>query len=261
MTTRRFGRAVVSGVETWIAVQGAEAFPLAAPPWIDDRQVGAAIALADLRLLAPATPSKIVAIGRNYRAHAQELGNTAPLEPLLFLKPPSAIVGPDDDIHLPAQSRQVEHEGEMAIVIGRTAHHVPAARAMDHVFGLTCANDVTARDLQRADGQWTRAKGFDTFCPLGPLLVTGLDPSDRTVIASVNGAERQRGHTSALLFPAAQLVAYVSSVMTLLPGDLILTGTPAGVSRLSAGDRVEIEIDGIGTLSNSVTSGTVPTEG
>jgi 2-keto-4-pentenoate hydratase/2-oxohepta-3-ene-1,7-dioic acid hydratase in catechol pathway len=248
---KRFVRVRVGGAPAWGEVQGDEIVRLSAAPWESPATRGA-VRLEGAALLAPATPTKIVAIGRNYRAHAAELGNAPPKEPLLFLKPPSAIVGPGAAIQLPAESAQVEHEGELGVVLGRRARFVRAEDAMEYVFGLTCANDVTARDLQRSDGQWTRAKGFDTFCPVGPAIVTGLDPGDRTVVTRVDGHERQRGHTKDLTFPIPELVAYVSRVMTLEPGDLLLTGTPAGVSKLEAGDRVEVEIDGIGVLVSPV---------
>ncbi len=206
----------------------------------------------DVRLLAPVRPSKIVAIGRNYRAHAAEMNAELPKEPLLFLKPPSSIIGPDDTIVLPPQSSRVEHEAELAVIIGRRAKDVPWNSALTYVYGCTVGNDVTARDLQRADGQWTRGKGFDTFCPLGPWIVTNLDTAAVGVRARVNGQVRQDGHSRDLIFDVPYLVSYISKVMTLEPGDVIMTGTPAGVSPLAPGDVVEIEIDNIGVLRNPV---------
>jgi 2-keto-4-pentenoate hydratase/2-oxohepta-3-ene-1,7-dioic acid hydratase in catechol pathway len=197
-------------------------------------------------------PSKIVAVGRNYLAHAQELGHPVPVEPLIFLKPPSAIVGNEDDVVYPKASLRVDHEAELAVVIGRRCKDVMEGDAFDYVRGYTCANDVTARDLQETDDQWTRAKGFDTFCPLGPWVVEELDPSSLRVSARVNGEVRQEGNTSDMLFPVPALVAYVSSVMTLEPDDVILTGTPPGVGPVRRGDIMEVEVEGIGVLRNRV---------
>jgi 2-keto-4-pentenoate hydratase/2-oxohepta-3-ene-1,7-dioic acid hydratase in catechol pathway len=210
-------------------------------------------ALADVRLLSPILPSKVVCVGRNYAEHAAELGNEVPKEPLLFLKPSTAVIGPRDAIRLPPQSKQVEHEAELAVVIGppgaRRADRAAAERA---IFGYTCGNDVTARDLQKADVQFTRAKGFDSFCPLGPWITTGLDVSDLEVRCEVNEEVRQLGRTKDLVFDVPTLVSYVSHVMTLLPGDVILTGTPAGVSPITAGDTVTVRVEGIGDLANPV---------
>jgi 2-keto-4-pentenoate hydratase/2-oxohepta-3-ene-1,7-dioic acid hydratase in catechol pathway len=197
-------------------------------------------------------PSKIVAVGRNYVAHAKELGHEIPTEPLIFLKPTSSIVGDEDDVVYPKASRRVDHEAELAVVIGRRCKDVNEGDAFDYVRGYTCANDVTARDLQETDDQWTRAKGFDTFCPLGPEIVEGLDPSALRVVARVNGEVRQDGHTSDMLFPVPVLVAYISSVMTLEPDDVILTGTPPGVGPVQRGDIMEVEVEGIGVLRNRV---------
>jgi 2-keto-4-pentenoate hydratase/2-oxohepta-3-ene-1,7-dioic acid hydratase in catechol pathway len=202
---------------------------------------------------APPPPSKIVAVGRNYREHAAELGNVAPEEePLLFLKAPSALVVGGGDIVLPGESARVDYEGELALIIGRKIKRWPSDRFMDALAGVCCANDVTARDLQKKDGQWSRAKSFDTFCPVGPSIVAGLDPSDLAIETRVNGAVKQASRTSQMVFPPAFLVAYVSTMMTLFPGDLILTGTPAGIGPLAPGDVVEVEIEGIGVLRNRV---------
>ena len=203
-------------------------------------------------LLAPVTPTKIVCVGRNYADHAKELGNEAPPEPIIFLKPPSAVLGPEGTIVRPAMSQMVHHEGELAIVIGKRAKDVRAADWRDYVLGFTCANDVTARDLQKKDGQFTRGKGFDTFCPIGPCIETDLDVSDIRVTLRVNGETRQDGRTSQMMFPPPFLIEFISAVMTLEPGDVILTGTPAGVGPLVGGDVVEVEIDGIGVLRNAV---------
>jgi 2-keto-4-pentenoate hydratase/2-oxohepta-3-ene-1,7-dioic acid hydratase in catechol pathway len=197
-------------------------------------------------------PTKIVAVGRNYLAHAQELGHEVPTEPLIFLKPVSAIVGDGDDVVYPAESRNLHHEAELAVVIGRRCRQVAEADAMSFVRGYTAANDVTARDLQETDPQWTRAKGFDTFCPLGPRVVEGLDPAALAVTMRVNGELRQHGSTAEMLFPVARLVSYISGVMTLEPDDLILTGTPPGVGPVQRGDLMEVEVEGIGVLRNRV---------
>ncbi|MEX2394146.1 MAG: fumarylacetoacetate hydrolase family protein [Actinomycetota bacterium] len=209
---------------------------------------------AQYRVLAPVLPSKVVAIGLNYKAHAEERGKGLPSEPLMFLKPTTSVIGPGDAIVLPPQSNRVDHEAELAVVIGRAAKNVPVESAMDAVLGYTCANDVTARDLQDKDVQFTRGKGFDTFCPLGPHVVTDLDPHALDITCRVNGDVKQDSSTSDLIFDIPTLVAFISSVMTLLPGDVILTGTPSGISSLSDGDTVEVEIGGIGTLSNPVRS-------
>lgn len=210
-------------------------------------------ALADVRLLSPILPSKVVCVGRNYAEHAAEHGSEVPKEPLLFLKPSTSVIGPQDAIRLPPQSRQVEHEAELAVVIGPPgARRADRAAAEQAIFGWTCANDVTARDLQRSDGQWTRAKGFDSFCPLGPWIVTGVDLTDREVRCEVNDEVRQLGRTSQMVFDPATLVSYISHVMTLLPGDVVLTGTPAGVGPLQPGDRVAVRVEGVGELVNPV---------
>ena len=215
--------------------------------------------LADVRLLAPVIPrSKVVAIGRNYAAHAAEMDNEVPAEPLMFLKPNTSVIGPGDPIFYPRQSQRVDFEGELAVVIGRICRDVPAEQATDVIFGYTIANDVTARDLQKSDVQFTRAKGFDSFCPLGPWIETDLDPQafidGRQVQTFLNGDVVQDGSTADMIFDVPTLVAHVSSVMTLLPGDVILTGTPEGVGPMEVGDEVEISIAGIGTLTNTVTS-------
>jgi 2-keto-4-pentenoate hydratase/2-oxohepta-3-ene-1,7-dioic acid hydratase in catechol pathway len=217
------------------------------------------IPLSEVTLLAPVTPSKIVCVGRNYVEHAAELGNPMPSEPLLFLKAPSAVIGQDEAIRLPTQSLQVEHEGELGVVIGRAASKLSESEdALSYVLGYTCVNDVTARDLQRKDVQFTRAKSFDTFCPVGPFIDTDVNPADAPVTTRVNGQVKQSARTSAMAFSVAYLVRYISGVMTLLPGDLIATGTPAGVSRLSAGDVVEVEVEGVGVLRNPVSDSSEP---
>jgi 2-keto-4-pentenoate hydratase/2-oxohepta-3-ene-1,7-dioic acid hydratase in catechol pathway len=213
---------------------------------------GVQVPLAGVRLLPPILPSKVVAIGKNYADHAREMGGEPPAEPVLFLKPSTSVIGPGATIAYPVLSQQVDYEGELAVVIGRMCREVPVERAADVVFGYTCANDVTARDLQRSDGQWSRAKGFDTFCPLGPWIETELDPGDLAISTRVNGVVKQEARTSLLLHSVAELIAFVSNVMTLLPGDVILTGTPAGVGPVVIGDEIKVTIEGIGTLTNTV---------
>ncbi len=208
--------------------------------------------IAEVRLLAPVLPSKVVAIGKNYAEHAREMGGEPPDEPVIFLKPSTSVIGPGDPIPYPALSHEVHHEVELAIVIGRLCREVPLQRAMEVVLGCTVANDVTARDLQRSDGQWTRAKSFDGFCPLGPWIETDLDPSDLEVSCTVNGELRQQASTSTLLRSVPELISYVSAVMTLLPGDVLLTGTPAGVGPIEVGDEVSVSVEGVGTLTNPV---------
>lgn len=214
---------------------------------------GERVALADAVLLAPVIPrSKVVCVGKNYRDHAAEMGGEAPAEPLLFLKPNTSVIGPGDVIVRPRQSERTDFEGELAVVIGRVAKDVPAADADSYIFGYTVANDVTARDLQRSDGQWARAKGFDTFCPLGPVIETEfeLDGGHR-IVSRVNGEVRQDGPLSDMVHSVADIIAYASAAFTLLPGDVVLTGTPAGIGPFEAGDTVEVEISGIGVLRNS----------
>jgi 2-keto-4-pentenoate hydratase/2-oxohepta-3-ene-1,7-dioic acid hydratase in catechol pathway len=209
-------------------------------------------ALPDVRLLSPILPSKVVALGRNYADHAAELGNDVPTTPLIFLKPSTSVIGDGDTIRLPPSSQEVHFEGELAAVIGRPARHVEAVDALRYVLGYAAANDVTARDQQRADVQFTRAKGYDSFCPLGPWIETVLDPNDLHIVTRVNGAVKQDGRTSQMIVNLASQIAFISAIMTLLPGDVILTGTPAGVGPIVAGDLVTVEIEGIGTLSNPV---------
>ena len=208
--------------------------------------------LADVRLLAPSEPSKIICVGRNYIEHAKELGNEVPKVPLIFLKPPSAIIASEEAILLPAQSAQVEHEGELVVVIGKRGRHITAENARKHILGYTVGNDVTARDLQRIDDQWTRAKGFDTFCIFGPWIDTEFDPADAVLTVRVNGQMRQMASTRDMVFNVPTLIAYISSVMTLEPGDLLFTGTPSGVGELKNGDEVTVEIEGLGELKNPV---------
>ena len=211
--------------------------------------------LASVRLLAPIQPSKIICIGRNYAEHAKERNVEVPKVPLLFMKPPSAINNPGGAILLPPQSQQVEHEGELVVVIGKRGRNITVEAARDYIFGYTVGNDVTARDLQHSDGQWTRAKGFDTFCPFGPWVDTDFDPSDAIITCRVNGQPRQMASTRDMIFNVNMLIAFITSVMTLEPGDLIFTGTPAGIGALTEGDEVTVEIEGLGKLSNPVRKG------
>jgi 2-keto-4-pentenoate hydratase/2-oxohepta-3-ene-1,7-dioic acid hydratase in catechol pathway len=207
----------------------------------------------NVQLLAPVIPTKVICVGKNYEDHAAEMGGEAPESPLIFMKPATSVVGPDGPVIYPKLTNELHHEAELAVVVSRVARNVKAEDAGQFILGYTAANDVTARDLQRSDGQWTRAKGFDTFCPLGPAIETELDPLERlAVICRVNGEVRQAGFTSDMVFGVGAIFEYVSAVMTLLPGDVILTGTPSGVSQVNVGDTMEVEIDGIGTLTNPV---------
>lgn len=216
------------------------------------RRFEANISISDVKLLSSVLPTKIICIGRNYASHAAEHKVDVPEIPLIFLKPPSSLIGKNEKIVLPPQSNQVEHEAELGVVIGKRGRWIDPETADDYIFGYTIANDVTARDLQRLDGQWTRGKGFDTFCPVGPFIDTEFDPSDALITCKVNHQVRQMGSTRDMVFPVEKLIAFISSVMTLEPGDLILTGTPAGVGVLSDNDIVEIEIEGLGILNNHV---------
>lgn len=221
-------------------------------PFGEYRRLEAELPLSSVRLLAPVQPGKIICVGRNYAEHAREQDADIPEIPLIFLKPPTSVIGFGDSIHLPPQSHRVEHEAELAVVIGKRGRWIAAENALDYVLGYTIANDVTARDLQRRDGQWTRGKGFDTFCPLGPWIETDLDPADVLISCRVNGEMRQMVSTREMIFPVPQLIAFIASVMTLEPGDVILTGTPAGVGPLLPGDKVIVSVEGIGELHNTV---------
>ena len=216
------------------------------------QSLGQPVALSSVRLLAPCQPSKIVCVGRNYAEHAAEHGAEVPKEPLIFLKPPSAVVGPHDPIVLTSLSQQVEHEAELVAVVRVRARHLTRENALDCLLGYTCGNDVTARDLQRRDGQWSRAKGFNTFCPLGPWIETELDPSDQVVSCQVNGQVRQQAGTRDMVFDMKALLVYVTAVMTLEPGDVLMTGTPSGVSPIGSGDVVDVSVSGVGVLRNPV---------
>ncbi|MDD2923469.1 MAG: fumarylacetoacetate hydrolase family protein [Anaerolineales bacterium] len=216
------------------------------------RRREAKIPLKEVRLAAPCEPSKIICVGRNYVEHAKELGNEVPKSPLIFFKPPSSIIANAEHIILPPQSKQVEHEAELVVVIGKRGRNIIAEQAKEYIFGFTIGDDVTARDLQKTDGQWTRAKGFDTFCSFGPWIDTDFDASDAVVTCRVNGQMRQMASTRDMVFNVSALIAYISSVMTLEAGDIIFTGTPAGVGELKNGDVVDVEIEGLGKLSNPV---------
>lgn len=249
MSNPMFGRVLrSSGVTTFAKIEGNRALFLGNAPWLGVEPTGQSAALDTLTVLAPVAPSKVIGIGRNYRAHAAELGHDLPSEPLLFLKPPSSVQGPGEPVVLPKQSERVDFEAELGVVIGKRARHVNVADALQHVFGYTVVCDVTARDLQKKDDQWTRAKGFDTFCPVGPWLVEGLDPGNLPIQLRQNGTIKQDGNTNDMIFTVAQLIAHISGIMTLEPGDLIATGTPSGVAPMHPGDQIDITIAGVGEL-------------
>ncbi len=243
----RFGDRIATG-----AVEEGAVRVLAGTFFEDPIPTGEEIPLGDVRLLAPVLPSKVVCLGKNYAAHAAEFGGDVPEEPLIFLKPSTSVSGPGDPIPLLPISHRVDYEGELAVVIGRIARHVKAEEAFRFILGYTCGNDVTLRDLQKKDGQWSRAKGFDGSCPLGPWIETLLDPNDVGIETRLNGVVRQSARTSEMVFGVATIVEFVTEFMTLLPGDVILTGTPEGVGELAPGDVVEVEVEGLGVLRNDV---------
>jgi 2-keto-4-pentenoate hydratase/2-oxohepta-3-ene-1,7-dioic acid hydratase in catechol pathway len=243
----RFGERIATGA----VEDGADAVRVLRGTFFDDPvPTGEEIPLDDVRLLAPILPSKVVCVGKNYAAHAAEFGGEVPEEPLIFLKPSTSVSGPGDPIPLLPISKRVDYEGELAVVMGRLARHVRSEDAARYILGYTCGNDVTLRDLQGTDDQWARAKGFDGSCPLGPWIQTAFDPNDAAVETRVNGERRQFARTSEMVFGVATLVEFVTTFMTLLPGDVIMTGTPEGVGRLEPGDVVEVEVEGVGTLRN-----------
>jgi 2-keto-4-pentenoate hydratase/2-oxohepta-3-ene-1,7-dioic acid hydratase in catechol pathway len=246
----RFGDRIAAG-----SLDGEFIRPIRGTFFEDPVPTGEEIPAGVVRLLAPVIPSKVIGVGKNYLEHAQEMGGEVPDEPVVFLKPSTAVIGPGDAIPRPPWSERVDHEGELGVVIGRLARHIRAEEAGKVILGYTCGNDVTARDLQLKDGQWTRAKGFDGFCPLGPWVETEVDPGDVAVECRVNGETRQAARTSQLAFGPGELIEFITRGMTLLPGDVILTGTPAGVGPLAAGDTVEVEVEGIGMLRNEVVEG------
>jgi len=233
-------------------LDGSEVRAVAGSPYGRLKTTGQEYRLSDIRLLAPCRPSKIVALGVNYRSHGEEMGSRLPTEPLLFIKPSTAVIGPEDNIVYPEMSGRVDYEGELGVVIGKRATNVTEAEARGYILGYTCCNDVTARDLQARDKQWTRGKGFDTFAPLGPCIETELDPYHLRLETRLNGEVKQRTSTGDLVFGVYELVSFISRVMTLLPGDVIATGTPGGIGPMQPGDTVEVEIEGIGTLRNRI---------
>ena len=248
----RYCRIQFEGREVYAAIRGDAVFVLSEAPWSGGRETGATLPLRETPLLYPTLASKVVCIGQNYRKHAEEMGKPVPTEPLIFIKPSTALNGPERPIVLPPASQEVHHEAELAVVIGRRLSRASEAEAAEAIFGLTCFNDVTARDIQRREVQHTRGKGYDTFACAGPWIETERSPADLRIVCRVNGQVRQDGRTSDMVFTPARLVSFISGIMTLLPGDLVSTGTPSGVGRISAGDRVEVEIEGIGTLANPV---------
>ena len=249
MRTCRFSR---GGRECYGVVDGTKVRALTAEPWSGGLPEGPAFELSEVDLLAPVVPTKVVCVGRNYRAHAAELGNEVPKEPLLFIKPSTAVIGPGATIEAPAWAGRIDHEAELGVVIGKTTRDVRAAKAYEHILGLTAVNDVTARDLQNTDGQYTRCKGFDTFAPVGPCVAVGLDGRDLQVQGYVNGSLRQNSRSRELIFTIPELVEFISSVMTLLPGDIISTGTPSGIGPIRPGDQVTVHVEGVGALTNPV---------
>ncbi len=248
----RLVRARYRGEEAYGILEGEEIRVLQGLPYKGLAFTGQLWPRSAVRLLAPCRPSKIIALGLNYRDHARELHMPLPEEPLIFLKPPSSIIGPEETIVRPPQSKRVDYEAELAVVIGKKGKNIAAEEALDYVLGYTCFNDVTARDLQQKDGQWTRAKGFDTFAPVGPWIETDLDPNNVRVEAYLNGKCRQSSSTQELVFSVPQIISFVSQIMTLMPGDVIATGTPPGIGPLASGDVIEIKIQGIGVLKNTV---------
>jgi 2-keto-4-pentenoate hydratase/2-oxohepta-3-ene-1,7-dioic acid hydratase in catechol pathway len=245
------GRARIDGRDENVRIDGDTLHVLEGTLWAP-RETGRHVARAGVSFVAPLRPGKIVCVGRNYRAHAKELGNEVPAEPLLFIKPQTSVIGPGDAITLPPQSQRVEHEGELAVLIGATLFDTRAEHIAKGIAGYLCANDVTARDLQKKDGQFTRGKGFDTFCPLGPWITTERPGPDAAITVRVNGVQKQRGYFRDMVFGIDELISFISGIMTLEPGDVVLTGTPEGVGPLVSGDTVDVEIDGIGTLQNGV---------
>ena len=250
----RFVRVLIPNTETPVygVLEGTQVALFRGLPWGDPEFVGVAVELDELKVLAPTIPSKIICVGKNYAEHAAEMNSSVPEEPVIFLKPNTTVIADEDSIVLPTQSNEVHYEAELAVVIGAVAKDVPVDRAGEVIFGYTCANDVTARDLQAKDKQWTRAKSFDTFCPLGPWIETELDPSTLAISCEVNDEVKQSSNTKEMIRGVHEMVSWISQVMTLIPGDVILTGTPAGVGPIVAGDSVSVTIQGIGTLTNPV---------
>ncbi|MBI5586538.1 MAG: fumarylacetoacetate hydrolase family protein [Deltaproteobacteria bacterium] len=248
-----FVRYHFAGGEHYGLLEGEERVErLTGTPFDGYRTTGESIPLSEIRILPPCRPSKVIAIGLNYRDHAREFNLEVPKEPLIFMKPASAVIGHREPIRAPTMSRQVDFEAELGVVIGRTCRRVTREKARDYILGYTCVNDVTARDLQKRDGQWTRAKSFDTFCPIGPFLVTNIDPGDLAVQSYLNGELRQSSRTRELIFPVEELVCFISRIMTLVPGDIISTGTPSGVGPMVPGATIEVQVEQVGRLINTV---------
>ena len=243
----------------WGVLDDGVVFAAEGTPFVDLRALDDAVGpLSEVELLAPVTPRTVMCVGRNYRSHAEEFGNAVPDEPLLFLKPPAAVVGPGAEVVHPTLSQRVDPEAELVLVIGRTARNVAATDAWSVIGGYTCGNDVTARDIQKSDGQWTRGKGFDTFCPIGPWVETEYDPTDVGVSCTVDGERRQDGRTKDLIFPIPYLIEYITRFTTLQPGDVVLTGTPEGVRPVQPSNTMTVEVEGIGSLSNTVVAENPP---
>ncbi len=249
----RIGRAAVGGQATWVVFEGDAVYRLAGNPF-ERAERGERIGdLSSAKPLAPCEPTKVVCIGLNYRAHAAETGQELPKEPLMFLKPPTSVVGPDDNVVWAPGSQKIDYEAELAVVFKRQAKNVARGAFKDYVLGYTCANDISARDFQRGDGQWARAKGSDTFCPLGPWIETDVDPSDLRISGKLNGETKQDSRTSDLVFDVDALIAHLTKYFTMMPGDVLITGTPAGIGPMNPGDEYEVMIEGIGSLKNRMT--------
>jgi 2-keto-4-pentenoate hydratase/2-oxohepta-3-ene-1,7-dioic acid hydratase in catechol pathway len=250
----RFVRYMAADGPVWGRLFGETVQTMDGAPYLGGKPTGAMIDSKDANLIAPVTPSKIICVGLNYALHVKESQSATkiPDEPVLFMKPPTSVIGPNDTIVYPPSSTRVDYEAELAVIIGRTAHAVAVEDAESYIWGYTCLNDVTARDLQKKDGQWTRGKGFDTFCPIGPHVVTGIDYRGLTVESYLNGQRKQSGNTSDMIFPVPFLVSYICTIMTLLPGDVISTGTPEGISPMQPGDTIEVRISDVGSLVNLV---------
>jgi 2-keto-4-pentenoate hydratase/2-oxohepta-3-ene-1,7-dioic acid hydratase in catechol pathway len=250
MAIQKYVRYAQKEVPVWGLVQGVQVVPMTAAPWAGGKAKGKPLPMAKLKLLAPAEATKVVCVGLNYKKHAQEMNEPLPDVPKIFMKPSTTVVGPLENVRYPKSSQRVDYECELALVIGKRVG--PGQSTKGAIFGYTCANDVSARDLQKLDGQWTRAKGFDTFCPLGPVLVRGLDASDLAISTRVNGQVKQSSRTSDLIFGIDKVLSFIADVMTLLPGDVIITGTPEGIGPVNRGDVMEIEIEKIGVLKNKI---------
>jgi 2-keto-4-pentenoate hydratase/2-oxohepta-3-ene-1,7-dioic acid hydratase in catechol pathway len=248
----RFGTLLLPTGKVFCRLEGDKAIELGAPPWLSGKETGKVHAFSEASLTAPVAPSKILCVGRNYAAHAKEMGNELPKEPMIFLKPATSLAGPGDRVIIPRGATRVEHEGELAIVIGKKLKKASLDQAQAGILGYTCALDVSARDWQKADGQWWRAKGSDTFCPVGPVIDTALDVAAASVICRVNGAVKQNGRTTDMIFDIPTFISHISQSVTLEPGDLILSGSPEGVGPIAPGDTVEVEVTGLGTLRVTV---------